>query len=218
MQSSSSCNSISDRRNSCGSLEVLPNNSPAPSDTSEQFPSPPLSPKYLNAEGMIKALPIQTLTSLKRSIEDKAAAAVEELQKKKGEAEKDGVATTTTSGIESEMVTSTETDSEPPQKVYISEDENGDKILHGKSPKHKADFAHKIRSPKHSPHVPIFRVSGPNEKGKYHSYNFHFLPLYFVASNVLKLTSLYFSSELRNNKFSFSSVQRCIPFPPSLLS
>ena len=33
----------------------------------------------------------------------------------------------------------------------------------GKSPKHKTEYVHKIRSPKHSGQS--FRVSGPNEKG-----------------------------------------------------
>ena len=53
-QSSSSSNCVSDRRNSCGSLEVLPNNSPAPSESSEQFPCSPPSPKYLNTPDMIQ--------------------------------------------------------------------------------------------------------------------------------------------------------------------
>ena len=75
------------------------------------------------------------------------------------EEEKDVV----TSGIESEIMGTT--DSEPPKKIYISEDGNGEKILHCKSPKHKTDFVHKIRSPKHTT-AQIFRVSGPNEKGK----------------------------------------------------
>ena len=66
-----------------------------------------------------------------------------------------------TSGIESEVTATT--DSEPPKKVYISEDNNGDRVMTGKSPKHKTEYVHKIRSPKHSGQS--FRVSGPNEKG-----------------------------------------------------
>ena len=78
----------------------------------------------------------------------------------KVEEEKDVV----TSGIESEIMGTT--DSEPPKKIYISEDGNGEKILHCKSPKHKTDFVHKIRSPKHTTAQIFSRVSGPNEKGK----------------------------------------------------
>ena len=153
-QSSSSSNSLALRRNSCGSLEVLPNNSPAQSDTSDirEDISPPISPPYLNKEDMIKALePIQSVVGMKRAME-----VAEETNMEKE---------TTTSGFESENLTSENLDSEPPQKVYISEMGDGRaEVVHSKSPKHKTDFTHKIRSPKSNP-APLFRVSGPNEKG-----------------------------------------------------
>ena len=138
------------RRNSCGSLEVLPNNSPAQSDTSDL--SPPGSPQYLNKEEMIKALePIQKVVAHKRAID---------VAQEKGEREKE----TGTSGFESEPIGME--GGEPPQKVHISEmDDGSTQQVISKSPKHKTEFAHKTRSPKSNP-APIFRaVSGPNEKG-----------------------------------------------------
>ena len=140
------------RRNSCGSLEVLPNNSPAPSDTTDL--SPPVSPQYLNKEEIIKALePIQKVVGHKRAMD-----AAEEQGERVKEAE--------TSGFES--VLAIMEGGEPPQKVQISETDDGStKQVISKSPKHKTDFTHKIRSPKSNP-APLFRgVSGPNEKGNY---------------------------------------------------
>ena len=133
---------------------MLPNNSPAPSESSEQFNnSPPPSPKYLNTDEMMQCLPT-ALSNMKRSI-DKVTRLEEGVPER--------VVTTTTSGIESEM-TATTTDSEPPKKIYISEDGNGERVVTGRSPKHKTEYGHKARSPKHS--APTFRVTGPNEKGK----------------------------------------------------
>jgi len=145
--SSSSSNSSPLRRNSCGSLEVLPNNSPAQSDNSDI--SPPVSPQYLNKEEMIKALePIQKVVGHKRAIDG---------AQEKGEREKE------TSGFESEPVGMDA--GEPPQKVHISEmDDGSTQQVISKSPKHKTEFAHKTRSPKSNP--AIFRgVAGPNKKG-----------------------------------------------------
>lgn len=158
--SSSSSNSESGRRNSCGSLEVLPNNSPAPSEESEQLnsasPSPCIrSPKFLSTDDMIQSLPT-ALNNIKRSLQE--VDNIQELEEgnTNGAGDKES-----TSGIESEVTATT--DSEPPKKVYISEDNNGDRVMTGKSPKHKTEYVHKIRSPKHSGQS--FRVSGPNEKG-----------------------------------------------------
>merc|ERR1719348_1365411 len=124
--SSSSSNSESGRRNSCGSLEVLPNNSPAPSEESEQLnsasPSPCIrSPKFLSTDDMIQSLPT-ALNNIKRSLQE--VDNIQELEEGNTNVAGDKEST---SGIESEVTATT--DSEPPKKVYISEDNNGDRVM-----------------------------------------------------------------------------------------
>lgn len=102
---------------------------------------------------MIKALePIQKVVGHKRAIDG---------AQEKGEKEKE----TGTSGFESNLVEMEA--GEPPQKVHISEmDDGSPATVISKSPKHKTEFAHKTRSPKSNP--AIFRaVTGPNEKGNF---------------------------------------------------
>lgn len=68
------------------------------------------------------------------------------------------------SGIESTVEYSTN-ESEPPQKLYITENENGEKVVHGRrSPNKNKEFVHKMRS---SPKTPaqLFRSAEPAEKG-----------------------------------------------------
>ena len=110
---------------------------------------------------MIKALePIQKVVGHKRAMD--VAEEQEEKEKEAG-----------TSGFESEpAVMEAE---EPPQKVQISEmDDGSTQQVISKSPKHKTEYAHKTRSPKSNP-APLFRVSGPNEKGNYYTAKLHFL-------------------------------------------
>ena len=69
------------------------------------------------------------------------------------------------SGIDSEIFSTN--DSEPPQKLYITENEKGEKLAHGRrSPTKNKEFVHKIRSPQKNPSQ-LFRSSEPvMEKGE----------------------------------------------------
>ena len=113
----------------------------------KELVSPPPSPKYSASPDVIR-----TLNNMKRSFEESSE------QKIDDEADKEQV----TSGIDSEIMSTAE--SEPPHKFYIVENSNnGEKVFHGKSPKHKTEMqVFKARSPKHTT---MFRVSGPQEKG-----------------------------------------------------
>ena len=69
----------------------------------------------------------------------------------------------TSSGIDSEIFSN---DNEPPQKLYITENENGEKHVHGRrSPTKNKEFVHKMRAPQKNPSQ-LFRSSEPTtEKG-----------------------------------------------------
>lgn len=113
--------SIRERRHSSGSLEVLPNNSPAPSE--EILSVGPPSPSSEKSA---------TSLNLKRS--------------QRMEVNQENNNENNSSGIDSEIFSTN--DSEPPQKLYITENEKGEKLVHGRrSPTRNKEFVHKIRPP-----------------------------------------------------------------------
>jgi timeless protein len=120
--------SIRERRHSSGSLEVLPNNSPAPSE--EILSVGPPSPSSEKSA---------TSLNLKRSQSSKASSVRMEVNQANNNENN-------SSGIDSEIFSTN--DSEPPQKLYITENEKGEKLVHGRrSPTKNKEFVHKIRSP-----------------------------------------------------------------------
>jgi len=140
--------SIRERRHSSGSLEVLPNNSPAPSD--EILSIGPPSPSNQSQKS-------ETSQKSERSQNLKASAARMEVNQEINNENN-------SSGIDSEIFSTN--DSEPPQKLYITESENGEKLAQGRrSPTKNKEFVHKIRSPPKNPSQ-LFRSSEPAmEKG-----------------------------------------------------
>eukprot|EP00090_Calanus_glacialis_P039865 TRINITY_DN6942_c0_g1_i1.p1 TRINITY_DN6942_c0_g1~~TRINITY_DN6942_c0_g1_i1.p1 ORF type:complete len:1224 (+),score=288.91 TRINITY_DN6942_c0_g1_i1:40-3711(+) len=134
------------RRDSSGSLEVLPNNSPAPSGE-PLSPGQPMSPTSQKSEKSQNAERSQMLKA--------RAARMEVNQTNNNE--------TNSSGIDSEIFSTN--DSEPPQKLYITENEKGEKIVHGRrSPNKNKEFVHKMRCSPKNPSQ-LFRSSEPTEKG-----------------------------------------------------
>jgi len=133
---------VRERRQSSGSLEVLPNNSPAPSE--EALSPGPLSPSSQKSQ------------KSGRSRNLKASSA-------RMEVNQDNNNENTSSGIDSEIFSN---DNEPPQKLYITENENGEKHVHGRrSPTKNKEFVHKMRAPQNYPSQ-LFRSSEPTtEKG-----------------------------------------------------
>jgi len=120
--------SIRERRHSSGSLEVLPNNSPAPSE--EILSVGPPSPSSEKSAASL---------NLKRSQSSKASSIRMEVNQENNNEN-------TSSGIDSEIFSTN--DSEPPQKLYITENEKGEKLVHGRrSPTRNKEFVHKIRPP-----------------------------------------------------------------------
>ena len=108
------------RNNSIGSLEVLPNNSPAPSVESPA-PSPPSPVKPL--------IPAETV--------DKPEPGEESSHNSGGE-----------SGVGSEPMSINEGEP-PPAKYFVRENDNGEKTLHGRNGKQITELVHKTRkSPK----------------------------------------------------------------------
>jgi len=67
------------------------------------------------------------------------------------------------SGIDSEIFSTNE--SEPPQKLYITENEKGERVVQGRrSPKQNKEFVHKMRTTSKNPSQ-LYRSSEPTEKG-----------------------------------------------------
>eukprot|EP00092_Neocalanus_flemingeri_P001329 GFUD01001420.1.p1 GENE.GFUD01001420.1~~GFUD01001420.1.p1 ORF type:complete len:1228 (+),score=271.17 GFUD01001420.1:445-4128(+) len=129
------------RRESSGSLEVLP---PSPISAhlgeplSPQLPMSPSSPKSPKS-------PKSQLPSMRRI-----------------EANQINNSENTSSGIDSEIFSTNE--SEPAQKMYIAENEKGEKVVHGRrSPKQNKELVHKMRSSPKNPSQ-LFRSSEPTEK------------------------------------------------------
>jgi len=113
--------SIRERRHSSGSLEVLPNNSPAPSE--EILSVGPPSPSS-----------------------EKSAASLNLKRSQRMEVNQENNNENNSSGIDSEIFSTN--DSEPPQKLYITENDKGEKLVHGRrSPTRNKEFVHKIRPP-----------------------------------------------------------------------
>jgi len=143
------------RRDSCGSLEVLPNNSPAPSELSAHLGG--------EAESLSIGLPLSPSSQKSersqnsQNLLDSGVAIIEGGASKNNE--------NTSSGIDSEIMSTNESnESEPPQKLYITENEKGEKIVHGRrSPKQNKEFVHKVRASPKNPSQ-LFRSSEATEK------------------------------------------------------
>ena len=129
----------SDKRcDSCGSLEVLPNNSPAPSELSVHLGG--------EAESLSIGLPLSPSSQKSEKLQnshknlDSGVATIDRGANKNNE--------NTSSGIDSEIFSTNESnESEPPQKLYITENEKGEKLVHGKRcPKQNKEFVHKVQT------------------------------------------------------------------------
>jgi len=116
------------RRDSCGSLNVLPTNSPAPS-----FTDPP------------------TPMSINMSLPSPSMAAKEEEENENFISPPQVIMTThhqpkeenTSSGIDSEIFSTPE--SEPPHKMYVSENDKGEQVLIERHSPENKEFVHKQR-------------------------------------------------------------------------
>lgn len=131
------------RRDSCGSLNVLPNNSPAPSISE---PSSPMS--------TMPSSPYQNMPQ-EEAEEEKEKEATFVLPKpvriyKRGENTSSGITSLASgsSGIDSEIFSAYDGGDQPPTKVYLSENGKGERVKIEMRVPEKMDFDHKRRTDK----------------------------------------------------------------------